>query len=338
MTGFGIVGAGLWGSQHAKVLSTLPQADLVAVCDVDPARAEAMKVRYGARRVHATVEALVADPEIEAVTVATPDFAHAEIIRAGLAAGKHVMSEKPLATTVAESEAVAEAARRSGRKLMVDFHNRVSPAIVAAREAIASGEIGRPLHLAARLNNTVFVAREMLSWAARSSALWFLGSHAVDALRFITGDEIRRVQAVRRDGHLAAQGIATADVHLALLEFRSGAVATLENSWVLPADSPMVFDFRIEIVAERGAVQVNTADNAAFRKFAGQGLRATDLFGATPAAPGRIGGFVYEAIARFVDAVVSDGPLLADAEDGVAATRVLAAIEEAARTGQGVMV
>jgi predicted dehydrogenase len=98
----------------------------------------------------------------------------------------------------------------------------------------------------------------------------------------------------------------------------------------------MVFDFRIEIIAERGAVQVNTADNGAFRKFAGQGMRATDLFGVTPAAPGRIGGFVYEAIARFVDAVVSGGPLLADVNDGLAAAKVLAAIVRAAETGQGV--
>src|SRR5579884_1455039 len=111
--------------------------------------------------------------------------------------------------------------RRSGRKLMIDFHNRVSPPVVAAREAIASGEIGRPVHFAARLNNTTFVPREMLSWAASSSALWFLGSHAVDALRFMTGDEVRRVQAVRRSGYLASQGVDTADVHLALLEFAS---------------------------------------------------------------------------------------------------------------------
>ncbi len=336
--GFAVVGAGLWGAQHARVLATLPEAALVAVCDIDRSRAEAMRARYGAARAYTDIAALLADPAVEAVTVATPDFAHAAIIRAALAAGKHVMSEKPLATDLAETERIVEEARRSGRKLMVDFHNRVSPAVVALRDAIAAGELGQPIHCALRLSNTTFVPREMLSWAARSSALWFLGSHAVDALRFVTGDEVVRVQAVRRDGHLRSLGVDTADVHLSLLQLRSGAVATLENSWVLPPDSPMVFDFRIEVVGDKGSVQVSTADNGAFRKFTGGGLRSADLFGATPAAPGRIGGFVYEAIAQFVDAVVADGPLLARAEDGLAVVKVLAAIEEAARTGRTVRV
>ncbi len=336
--GFAIVGAGLWGSQHARVLSTLPEAALIGIFDTDAVRAEALSARFGARRTYPDLATLLADPEVEAVTVATPDFAHAEVILASLAAGRDVLSEKPLATTVEESERVVAAARRSGRKLMVDFHNRVSPAIAAAHHCVAAGELGRLLHLSARLNNTTFVPLEMLSWAGRSSALWFLGSHAVDALRFITGDEIRRVQAVRRDGRLKALGVDTADVHLALLEFASGAVATLENSWVLPPDSPLVFDFRLDIVGERGALQISTADNGAFRRFTGTGLSTIDLFGATPAAGSRIGGFVYESIARFVDAVVADAPVLAGPEDGLAATRILAAIEQAAATGTAIAI
>jgi predicted dehydrogenase len=337
-TGFAVVGAGLWGSQHARVFSTLPEADLVAVCDVDAGRAEAMKTRFGARRAYTDLGELLADPAVEAVTVATPDFAHSDIIVRALAAGKHVMSEKPLATDLAATQGVVEAVKASGCKFMLDFHNRVNPGVAALHDTLAAGELGRPIHGFIRLSNTTFVPREMLSWASRSSALWFLGSHVVDALRFVTGDEVERVQAVRRDGHLRSLGVDTADVHLAILQMRSGAVISMENSWVLPPDSPMLYDFRMELVGEKGAVQVNTADNGAFRKFTGGGLRSADLFGAVPAAPGRIGGFVYEAIARFVDAVVADGPLLATAEDGLAATEILTAIEEAARTGATVSI
>ncbi|GAB0119150.1 Gfo/Idh/MocA family protein [Acidisoma sp. 7E03] len=333
-TGFAIVGAGLWGSQHARVLSTLPAARLVAVCDTDGARAEAMRAQFGAERAYTDLGQLLADREVDAVTVATPDFAHAAIILAALAAGKHVMSEKPLATDLAETERVVAAAANSDRILMLDFHNRVNPAVAALQETVARGEIGRVIHGNLRLSNTTFVPREMLRWAGQSSALWFLGSHAVDALRFVTGDEVVAVQAVRRDGFLKGLGVETADVHLALLQLASGAVVTLENSWVLPPDSPMLYDFRLELVGEAGAVHVSTADNGAFRKFTGQGLRATDLFGSTPAGIGRIGGFVYEAIARFVDAVVAGGPLLATAADGLAATRILSAIEAAAASGE----
>ncbi|WP_183858319.1 Gfo/Idh/MocA family protein [Prosthecomicrobium pneumaticum] len=331
---FGVVGAGLWGSFHCRTLAALAGAELVAVCDLDPARVAAMQAEFGAPKTYTDYRALIADPDVDAVTVATPDFAHADIVLAAIEAGKHVMSEKPLATTLAEAEAIAEAAAKRGVTVMVDFHNRVNPAVSALRDAIGAGEIGRPLHASARLSNTLFVPHELLSWAARSSALWFLGSHAVDALRFVMGAEVTRVQAMVRRGHLAAGGVDTADVHLSLLEFDNGAIAQLENSWVMPRDMPLVFDFKLEIVGETGLVAADTAQNGAFRKYAGAGLRTTDLFGVTPAAGGRIGGFVMEAIARFVDAVTIGAPVIADARDGLQVTRVLAAIEEAAATGR----
>ena len=181
----------------------------------------------------------------------------------------------------------------------------------------------------------MFVPFELLSWAGRSSALWFLGSHSVDALRFVLGAEVKRVQAVVRRGFLAGHGVDTADVHIALLEFDNGVVASLENSWVLPRDLPLVFDFKLEIVGEKGALQVDTAQNGTFKKYAGEGLRTADMLGVTPAAGGRIGGFVMESIARFVDSVTTGAPVLADARDGLQVTRVLAAIEQAAESGNG---
>ncbi len=333
---FGVVGAGLWGSFHCKTLNAIAAAELHAVCDLDPARGAEMQRQFGAAKVYTDYRQLIADPDVEAITVATPDFAHADIVLAAIAAGKPVMSEKPLATTLAEAERIADAAAASGVAVMVDFHNRVNPVVHAAREAVLSGEIGAPLHASARLSNTLFVPFELLSWASKSSALWFLGSHSLDCLRFVLGAEVRRVQAVARRGHLAAGGVNTADVHMALLEFDNGVVATMENSWVLPRDLPLVFDFKLDIVGEKGEVQTDSAQNGTFRKYAGPGLRTADLFGVTPTSGGRIGGFVTEAIARFVDAVAFGAPVLADANDGLQVTRVLAAIEQAAETGSAV--
>ena len=82
--GFAVVGAGLWGSQHARVLKTLPEARFVAVCDTDGARAEAMRMQYGAERAYTDLGEMLANPDITAVTVATPDFAHSAIILATL--------------------------------------------------------------------------------------------------------------------------------------------------------------------------------------------------------------------------------------------------------------
>ncbi len=308
----------------------------MAVCDVDRDRAEAAKIDAGAAVAYTDYEDLIANAAVEAVSIATPDATHARIILAALAADKHVLSEKPMATTVEEAEAIAKAAARSKGKLMVDFHNRVNPAFVQMQEAVAAGEIGRPIHGYARLSNTMFVPLEMLRWAAETSALWFLGSHVVDVLRFVLADEVKRVFCVSRKGVLSGRGIETADVHLSTIEFRKGTAIVMENSWILSEDNPMIFDFKLELVGDRGQIQADASHNGAVRRLTGNGLRYTDLLGIAPTGATRIGGFVLESIARFADAVLDDAPLLAGVEDGLAVTRVLAAIERSAATGQPV--
>jgi predicted dehydrogenase len=332
----GIVGAGLWGANHARVFHTLPQTELVAVCDASRERAEAMGLATGTASIYIGYKDLIADPAVEAVSIATPDFTHTPIILAALGAGKHVLSEKPLATTLEEAEAIAAAAASSSGKLMVDFHNRVNPAIVQVRDAIAAGEIGRPIHGYARLSNTTFVPLKMLSWAAKSSALWFLGSHVLDVLRFVLADEVTRVFSVSRRGVLASRGVETQDVHLSTIEFSKGAAIVMENSWILSPDNPMVFDFKLELVGDKGQIQADPSHNGAVRRLTGQGLKYSDLLGIAPTGETRVGGFVLEAIARFVDAVLDGAPLLAGVNDGLATTRVLAAIERSVASGQPV--
>lgn len=329
----GIIGGGMWGANHAKVFNTLAETSVVAVCDISPERAAAFAKQSGCPTAYTTIDALIADPRVEAISIATPDFTHAPIILAALKASKHVLCEKPLAMTLEETEEVHRMASRSSAKLMVDFHNRVNPAIVQMQECVASQEIGKPVHGYARLSNTSYVPLEMLSWAERSSALWFLGSHVVDALRFILNDEVKRVYSVARDGVLKARGVDTKDVHISILEFSNGTVITLENSWILSPSNPIPYDFRIELVGENGQISANPSHNGGLTRLTSAGMKFGDLCGITPTGPSRVGGFVLEAIAQFVDAVLHDTPLLADANDGLAATRVLAAIERSAKCG-----
>jgi predicted dehydrogenase len=331
-----VIGSGIWGGQHSHVFHTLPNTNLMAICDLDEARASAMAKSHGAAHVFTDHKALLDLPGLDAVSIATPDFTHTPLIVDALAAGKHVLSEKPLATTVEEGEVIRKAAAASDCKLMVDFHNRVNPAIATAKDEIAKGSIGKTIHASGRLSNTTFVPLEMLAWANKSSALWFLGSHLIDALRFILGDDVVRVFSMRADGHLSAKGVDTADVHLSMLEFSKGTIVTIENSWVLSPDNPQIFDLAIELVGENGQILLNPSHSGAYSEMTGSGLKYRDMFGVTPVGLGRIGGFVMESIARFVDAVQSDAPLLADIEDGLRVTRVIAAIETSAQTGKSI--
>ncbi|HMQ30778.1 MAG TPA: Gfo/Idh/MocA family oxidoreductase, partial [Chloroflexaceae bacterium] len=125
--GFALVGAGVFGERHAQAYSRHHAAELVAVCDLDLPRAEGVAARYGARYATDDLARVLADPAVRAVSVATPDHAHREVAVACARAGKGLLVEKPLATTVEDAETIVAAARAAGVTLMVDFHNRVSP-------------------------------------------------------------------------------------------------------------------------------------------------------------------------------------------------------------------
>ena len=148
-TGFGLIGAGIvGGAWHAHVYHHMPRAELVAICDLNLARAQEVADRYGVKHVTSDYRDLLARQDIAAVSIATPDFAHREIAVAAAQAGKHILVEKPLATTVADAEAILQAVEAAGVKLMVDYHNRANPAFTAARQAVDAGELGAPaIHL-----------------------------------------------------------------------------------------------------------------------------------------------------------------------------------------------
>lgn len=330
-TGFALIGAGLFGERHAQAYSRHHAVDFVAVCDINLERAQQIAERYGARYATDDLSRVLADPEITAVSIATPDHLHREVAVAAAAAGKHLLVEKPLATTVEDAEAIVAAAEASGVTLVVDFHNRVNPPMVQARDAIRRGDIGSPRYIYARLSNTVAVPTEMLRWSGRSSALWFLASHMVDVVRWMIDDEPVRVYAVTRSGVLREMGVDTADFHVATMEFASGAVATFEHAWIMPRTHPTVKDLKLEILGSRGQINIDGSHNRTLEIY---GERATypDLL-APPTGP-HLTGFVLDSIAHFVDTITEGAPPIATGADGVAITRILCAIEDSAASGQ----
>ena len=125
----------------------------MAVCDLDESRAHRLPLRPTARSAGPPTWCVLDDPSVHAVSVATPDHEHRAVAVAA-AAADGILVEKPLATTVDDAAAIVAAAEAAGVTLMVDFHNRLNPPMVAARQAIERGEIGAPTYVYARLSNT----------------------------------------------------------------------------------------------------------------------------------------------------------------------------------------
>ena len=326
---FGVVGAGLWGKAHAEVYSTHHLSALTAVCDIDEEKARALAGAYGASSIHTSYENLARDPLVDAIAVVTPDFAHCGPIVAAAKAGKPVIVEKPLAMTLEDLSTIEEAVSRSGIALMVDFHNRWSPPIAVARNDIAAGRLGRLVSAYVRLNDTIDVPTQMLSWARRSSILWFLGSHSVDTLRFLSGDEVERVYTVARSGVLESFGIKVADIYQSILEFRSGLIATTENSWILPNTNPSVNDHKISILGSKGMFNLDLTHNQLMERYLEQTADRPDCL-VKPLVHGRHLGFASESIRNCVERLASGAPMLATLEDGIRVTKVILAMMESA--------
>jgi predicted dehydrogenase len=335
--GIALIGCGTWGRVHARAYAASPLARLVAVCDQDAGRAAAFAAEFGFSRHETDWRLALACPDVQAVGIATPDFAHGEIALAAIQAGKHVLVEKPLATTVAECEEIVAAQAAQGVKLMVDFHNRWSLPFVNLRHAMATGQMGALLMMNLRLNDTRFVPTRMLSWAAKSSPLHFLGSHLVDLIRFLSAAEIQRVYAVSRSVVLKGLGIDTPDFFQSILELSTGGTAMVENCWILDEHAPSVFDFQCEVVGSKGTAYVNASHHRMAEVYSEKGVELPDVSAAADLY-GRPVGFAVAAIQHFVECVVHDRPPLVTGEDGLAVARVLAAAEKSAQTGSAVAV
>ena len=329
----GVIGAGTFGQVHLQAYSDHPSVELAAVCDLDERRLQEAADRYGVPNRSRDHAELLALPNLDAVSVATPDYAHADIVVQAIERGKAVLVEKPLATTLADCDRIGQALRSRPVPFMVDFHNRWNPGVARIKEAVEAGRIGAVQMAYHRLSDTIFVPTKMLSWAGRSGVCWFLGSHCVDTLRWLLSDEVTRVYSVSGSRVLKDMGIGTADYFLSVVSFRRGAQAVVENCWILPESAPSLVDSKLEVVGEKGTFYFDPMPERLLELTSA--AACPDTYGALR-VHGKAVGFAIESIRYFADCVLQGRQPMAGFEDGRQVTRVILAMEESARTGRPV--
>lgn len=327
-----VVGAGTMGALYASAFDQLAGARLAAVVDLDVARAEAVAAQHPGAAVHDSVDALVDAGSVDAVAVALPDFAHRETAVLLLDAGIHVLCEKPLATTRDDCTAIADAAERSAASLMVNYGNRHRPPARILRERILAGELGE-------LQSVVFKGHEQwaktmsLHWRDRTDPTWFLVSHLVDTVTWLTG---RRITSVfGRGAHGVApglDGVTGPNTVTYLAELEGGAHATLTSSWIMPTGLARGGDFSVELIGTEGYVAAD---------FSITGLRFFDTRAHEVASDfdtadfdGHRPGWWFTSTRYFVDCVTrgvapEPGPL-----DGLRVSAVLEAMSSSLASGQ----
>jgi len=198
----GVIGAGVMGADHVRTLAhRVARAQVVAVADGDAARAERAAAEAAGARVFADPLALIADPSVQAVLVASPDETHADFTLACLAAGKPVLCEKPLAPDAASCRRVIEAELRLGRRLVqVGYMRRFDPAYMAMRARFATGDLGRALLVHCAHRNATAPGFFTGTMAITNAAV-----HEFDILRWLLGADMTRIE-VQRCGGATATG------------------------------------------------------------------------------------------------------------------------------------
>lgn len=255
--GVGVIGAHTWAEKaHLPGYATHDRVDLVAVCDVEIERAKAMARKFGARRVYADHRELLADKDVQMVDVCTPTHTHLPLSLDAIAAGKHVLSEKPLATEAASAFGAARAADAKGVRTKLGFTFRYSPAIRQVKEWVEDGTLGEIFHIHGFEQNSQFLdpdfpLRQVAPDAPRDrlipSSIIGYGSHLVDLMRWI-GGEFRATASTMRNfvperqvrGMTGRQRIPVEDGAVAIVEYASGAQGLLQASYIAVGNYPGV--------------------------------------------------------------------------------------------------
>ncbi|MCS6776668.1 MAG: Gfo/Idh/MocA family oxidoreductase [Chloroherpetonaceae bacterium] len=331
--GVAIIGSGSIAThRHAPEYAARPDVRILAFADRVPERAETLARKYDAKAFSHYEEAL-ALKGVDAVSVCTPNALHAPITIAALEAGKHVLCEKPMATSDQEAKAMIAAAQKAGKVLMIGHNQRLAPLHVKAKQLIADGVIGKVLSF-----RTSFSHPGPESWSIEGATGWFfdkkqafvgsmgdLGVHKADLIRFLLGEEIVEVAAFVE--HLDKPMGDVDDNAVCILKTASGAIGTLTASWThYPGEDNATY-----IYGSKGHIRIGADPRFSVMCFLKNGEKQYYEVGAlqTNEAGGQSASGVIDA---FVESIRTNTPPPISGEEGRRSLAVIIACLKAAET------
>ncbi len=322
---WGIIGIGRFGRLHARAVQSLPELELVAVCNRNPQRLADASAEFGVQRAYADYHELLADPGVDVVSITTHWQEHYEIARAALESGKHVLLEKPMAADGAQCRELVEVAGRAAGRFMVGHICRFDPRVTLAKQAIDEGRIGRIVSLHAKRNLPQAPGPLRLD---KISPLMGDGVHDADLMMWFLGAAPSRVYA----RHVRFNDFAYPDLGWAMLEFGESAVGVVETNWGLPANTPTVIDARLEVVGTEGMLTVDCAQTGlTVLDAAGPKMRDTDYW---PEQHGRLVGVLRDEVDYFARCVrTGRAPDVITPAEAARAVAVIEAAERSAAEG-----
>jgi predicted dehydrogenase len=333
--GIGIVGVGIMGSKHARIYSEIPGAKIVAIADINLEKANSVAAQYGAQAVSDYKE-LLGMKEIDAMHIATPDHLHRNPVIDSLKAGKHVLVEKPMATSVPDAKEIVSISKQTGCHVQVNYTHRWAAPYAETERLIRSGEIGEGVMVYARKNDKIWVATEMMNWVEKTSSASYLSTHDIDLVLWFLKTDVESVYAQGVKRVLKSKGIDTEDGIQALVKFTNGGIGTFESSWILPNTMPTTTDSFIEIVGEKGTIHIDRIHEGL--KVATQNQYQFPKLSMNLEIDGKLRGALRCSLENFVNALLTGSKPQPDAETGLKIVLVSSAIQESIKKSKQVTI
>ena len=326
----GVIGLGWFGEIHCETIAGIPEFRLEALCTRRPDRLAEMSRKFGVAKTFTDYNGMLADPDIDAVSVVTQWRQHVEPACAALDAGKHVFLEKPMASTLGECRRILEAEKGARGILQVGHVCRFNPRYRMAKQAVDEGRIGRIVAMSSRRNIPLAWTHEIVR---KIGPVVGDGVHDTDIMLWLTGERI--VSAYCQT--VSVRGLENPDVGQTMYRFSGGATATMETAMCMPERTPFDIDERLAIIGTEGIIHVqDTFPNLAI--VDGTKLHSPDTT-YWPMFDGLRGGALRDELTYFArSALAGRKPGIGRADDAAAAVAAALAAERSARTGEVVKV
>lgn len=314
----GVIGLGAIGLKHCSALAMIERATIAAVADVDEKALESTAKQYNATPYY-DFKKMLTHPGLDAVIVATPDQLHRDACVLAAEAGKHVLVEKPIATTISDAEDIIRTTDKAGVKLMVGFALRFSPPYVHAKKVVADGTLGEVVSIFARRLNVITQPDRL---KGRCGVVMFLGTHDFDAMRWILGSEPISIYCESSTSVPSAYPIDNET--FSIIRFKNGVIGCAHIGWYLQTQHPAGRDFKLDIIGNKGSLNLD------------QMRQGVEVYTATGAKFPSIGSGLYDEDRIFVDCVLDNKPSPTTGQDGLASLRMVLGAMESMKTHQPV--
>jgi len=321
-----VVGLGLQGERHARGFFKMPLVNLAAVCDLNEARGKKLAGELSAKY-YSDFSQMLEQEKLDAVDISLPDNMHLEAIRKAVACGKHILVEKPMASTLEDAQAVYELVKDYDKVFTIGHLLRFDPRYSGAHTSVQSGAVGVPVSFYARRNSPI---AGPLHYRGFTDLSMHVMVHDIDALEWILGQRITKVFAKKKDEVLREYGMT--DCILATCTTEGGAIGCIEACWILPTTLPGSIDDKLEIIGTKGVIYTDSCDSG-ITIVNGSRADAPDSRH-WPDINGEVSGDLYEELTDFVNCIIRGVPSVVTPADGLSTLKVVDAVKRSIASGK----